>query len=182
MSGRDPNEGPVIIWDDDHYYMGGVLAELCRYAGHKVTIVTPAPMVSAWTVNTLEALPIAKRMARMGIEVLPYTSVTGYRDGRVRLVSGLTGAETERSVGALVTITARLPVDALYTELEAMRDRWEGAGIVSVTRIGDCWAPSTIQQAVYTGHKWARELDEEPESLTPRELPMIESGRVKVTL
>ena len=66
--------------------------------------------------------------------------------------------------------------------IEQMRDRWEDAGIASVTRIGDCWAPSTIQQAVYTGHKWARELDEEPESLTPRELPTIEAGRVKVTI
>jgi dimethylamine/trimethylamine dehydrogenase len=63
-----------------------------------------------------------------------------------------------------------------------MSDRWEDAGIASITRIGDCWAPSTIQQAVYTGHKWARSLDEEPEGLIPRELPMIESGRVKVAL
>jgi dimethylamine/trimethylamine dehydrogenase len=47
----------------------------------------------------------------------------------------------------------------------------------TVTRIGDCWAPSTIQQAVYSGHKWARFIDEEPEVLIPRELPMIESGR-----
>jgi dimethylamine/trimethylamine dehydrogenase len=54
-----------------------------------------------------------------------------------------------------------------------MKDRWEGAGIASITRIGDCWAPSTIQQAVYTGHKWARELDEEPQLLVPRELPMV---------
>jgi dimethylamine/trimethylamine dehydrogenase len=100
----------------------------------------------------------------------------------VQLVSGLTGAETELPAGALVTVTARLPTDGLYTELDQMRDRWDGAGIASVTRIGDCWAPSTIQQAVYTGHKWARELDEEPESLTPRELPMIDSGRVKVSL
>ena len=38
--------------------------------------MTTAPMVSAWTVNTLEALPIAKRMARLGVAVLPYTSVT----------------------------------------------------------------------------------------------------------
>ena len=57
---------------------------------------------------------------------------------------------------------------------------WQQAGIASVTRIGDCWAPSTIQQAVYTGHKWARGLDEEPETIIPRELPMIESGRVNV--
>jgi len=178
MSGGDPNEGPVIIWDDDHYYMGGVLAELCRYAGHEVVIVTPAAMVSAWTVNTLEAVPIARRIARMGIEVLPYTSVTAFGDGKVLLTSVLTGAQTERPAASLVTVTARLPVDGLYSELDGMRDRWLASGIASIARIGDCWAPSTIQQAVYTGHKWARELDEEPEGLTPRELPMIESGRV----
>jgi dimethylamine/trimethylamine dehydrogenase len=174
MAGRDPEAGPVIIWDDDHYYMGGVLAELCRYAGLHVTIVTPAATVSAWTANTLEALPIAKRMARLEVEVLNYMSVTGISGDKVQLVSGLTGAKSERSAGALIAITARLPVDALY---EQLRDRWLDAGIVSLTRIGDCLAPSTIQQSVYSGHKWARELDEPPEALTPRELPMIESGR-----
>ena len=178
MSGRVPTEGPVIIWDDDHYYLGGVLAELCRAAGLDVTLVTTAAMVSAWTVNTLEALPIAKRIARLGIEVLPYTSVGSFQGGKAHLVSVLTGAETKRPAAALVTVTARLPVDGLYEDL---RDRWEQAGIASLARIGDCWAPSTIQQAVYSGHKWARELDEQPEALIPRELPRIESGRVKAT-
>jgi dimethylamine/trimethylamine dehydrogenase len=160
--------------------MGGVLAELCRYAGHEVTIVTPAAMVSAWTVNTLESLPIAKRIARMGITVLSYNSVRGFGGGKVLLTNGLTGAETELPAGALVTVTARLPTDGLFLNLEQLRDRWDDAGISSVTRIGDCWAPSTIQQAVYTGHKWARELDEAPEGLVPRELPSIEPGGVKV--
>ena len=178
MSGRMPKSGPVIIWDDDHYYMGGVLAERCRAAGLDVTLVTTAAMVSAWTVNTLEALPIAKRIARLGIEVLTYHSVAGYEDGKARLVNALTGEASERDAAALVTVTARLPVDDLY---EQLRDRWQEAGIASVTRIGDCWAPSTIQQAVYSAHKWARELDEEPEGLTPRELPFIESGRVQVS-
>jgi dimethylamine/trimethylamine dehydrogenase len=177
MSGRDPEAGPVIIWDDDHYYMGGVIAELCRYAGHQVMLATTAATVSAWTVNTLEAMPIAKRMAKMGVEVLPYTSVAGFEGGRVKLVSVLTGKAIERPAAALVTITGRLPVDGLFEDL---RDRWQQAGIASVTRIGDCWAPSTIQQAVYTGHKWARGLDEEPETIIPRELPMIESDRVSV--
>ena len=177
MAGRDPEAGPVIIWDDDHYYMGGVIAELCRYAGHEVVLVTTAATVSAWTVNTLEALPIAKRMARMGVEVLPYTSVSAFDGSLVRLASVLTNEATELPAAALVTVTGRLPVDGLFDEL---RDRWDEAGIASVTRLGDCWAPSTIQQAVYSGHKWARQLDEPPETLIPRELPMIESGRVKV--
>jgi dimethylamine/trimethylamine dehydrogenase len=174
MAGRDPEAGPVIIWDDDHYYMGGVLAELERYAGLDVTIVTPASHVSAWTVNTLEAVPIAKRIARQGIEVLTYMSVAGFDGGKATLVNGLTGEETQREAGALVTVTARLPDDDLFLGLDAMRDRWSEAGIATVERIGDCWAPSTIQQAVYTGHKWARLLDEEPEGLIPRELPAIE--------
>ena len=182
MSGRDPEQGPVIIWDDDHYYLGGVLAELCRYAGHDVILVTTAAMVSAWTVNTLEAMPIAKRMARLGVEVIPYTSVTGYDGKAAELTSVLTGETKPRPAGSLITITARLPVDGLYLELDQLRDRWAGAGVATITRIGDCWAPSTIQQAVYSGHKWARELDEEPELLTPRELPFIESGRVKAEL
>jgi len=176
MAGRDPEAGPVIIWDDDHYYMGGVLAELCRYAGLEVTIVTSAPIVSAWTVNTLEALPIAKRIAKMGVEVVPYTSVAGFEGGKVQLVSGLTGETSERACASLITITGRLPIDTLFDQL---RDRWQEAGIASLARIGDCLAPSTIQQAVYSGHKWARELDEAPELLIPRELPMIESGRLK---
>lgn len=176
MSGRLPQAGPVVVWDDDHYYMGGVLAELCRAAGLEVTVVTSAPMVSAWTVNTLEALPIAKRLARLGVGVLTYTNVTGFSGGNAQLVSGLTDAESEIPAAALVTITARLPVDELY---EQLRDRWQQAGIASLGRIGDCLAPSTIQQAVYSGHKWARELDEPPEVLIPRELPMIEAGRLK---
>ena len=69
-----------------------------------------------------------------------------------------------------------LAAEAIVTE---MPDRVAAAHIASVTSIGDCWAPSTIQQAVYSGHKWARELDEEPEGLIPRELPMISSDRLK---
>jgi dimethylamine/trimethylamine dehydrogenase len=178
MSGRVPDEGPVIVWDDDHYYMGGVLAELCRARGLDLTLVTPAAMVSAWTVNTLESLPIAKRIARLGIDVITYASVVGFDGTNAQIVNGLTGESSELPCASLVAVTARLPVDGLF---EQLRDRWQDAGITSLTRIGDCWAPSTIQQAVYSGHKWARGLDEEPELLIPRELPMIESGRVKAT-
>jgi dimethylamine/trimethylamine dehydrogenase len=178
MRGRVPDTGPVIIWDDDHYYMGGVLAELCRAKGLEVTIVTPAATVSSWTVNTLEAMPIARRIARLGIAVVTYTSVTGFRDGKVQFRKLLTGDDGELPAAALVSVTARLPTDSLYLELG---ERWQTTEIASLTRIGDCWAPSTIQQAVYSGHKWARELDEAPELLIARELPMIEQGRVKAS-
>jgi dimethylamine/trimethylamine dehydrogenase len=170
MAGRLP-EGPVLIFDDDHYYMGGVLAERCRAAGLGVTLATPAATISAWTVNTLEALPIARRLTQLGVELLPYTMVRGFAKGVVSLENTLNGAIERRRFAALLSVTARLPVELLYQELVKREGEWSSAGIASVNRIGDCLAPSTIQAAVYAGHKLARSLDEAPEGDIPRELP-----------
>jgi dimethylamine/trimethylamine dehydrogenase len=170
MAQRLP-DGPVVVFDDDHYYMGGVLAERCRAAGLPVTLVTPAATVSAWTANTMEALPIARRLLRLGVELLTYTGVLAFADGVVRLQSELSGERFEREAAALVTVTARLPADGLYHDLAARQPRWKEAGVHSVTRIGDCYAPGTIQAAVYAGHKLARGLDEAPEGEVLRELP-----------
>jgi dimethylamine/trimethylamine dehydrogenase len=38
--------GPVVVYDDDHYYIGGVIAEKLRGDGLEVTLVTPANEVS----------------------------------------------------------------------------------------------------------------------------------------
>jgi dimethylamine/trimethylamine dehydrogenase len=172
MAGTLPR-GPVIIFDDDHFYLGGVLAELCAAAGLPVTLVTPAPIVSAWTVNTLESIAIAQRLARLGIEVLTCTNVERFDGERVMLRHTLTGVLSERSANALVSLTARLPIDGLHESLAAMGQGLTDSGIVSLTSIGDCYAPGTIQAAVYSGHKWARELDAPAASVPRRELPRI---------
>lgn len=53
MNNKLPN-GKVVIYDDDHYYMGGVVAELLIQKGCEVTLVTPSAYVSEWSKNTLE--------------------------------------------------------------------------------------------------------------------------------
>jgi dimethylamine/trimethylamine dehydrogenase len=170
MAQRLPN-GPVVIFDDDHYYMGGVLAERCRAAGLPVTLVTPAAIISAWTANTMEAVPIARRLLKLGVELMTYTNVRSFRSGTVTLENELSGGVFEREAAAIVTVTARLPAEGLYHDLANMKARWDEAGIATLSRIGDCYAPSTIQAAVYAGHKLARGLDESPEGEMPRELP-----------
>jgi dimethylamine/trimethylamine dehydrogenase len=178
MEGRLPAAGPVVIFDDDHCYMGGVLAEKCVEAGLSVTLVTPAAIPSAWTVNTLEALPIARRLFRLGVEVIAHTNIQGLDGRRVLLANGLTGVVTEREAGAVIAVTARLPVDGLYEALAGTPEEMAEAGIFSLTRVGDCYAPGTIQAAVYSGHKVARELDEAPvlASSIRRELPLGVTG------
>jgi dimethylamine/trimethylamine dehydrogenase len=147
-----------------------VLAEACVRAGLAVVLVTPASIPSAWTVNTLESVAIARHLARLGVEVLTYTNIRAFDGERVTLSHALTGAITERAARTVVTVTARLPTDALYESLNEEAARGSAAGMATLARIGDCLAPSTLQAAVYSGHKWARELDA-PTTAVLRELP-----------
>jgi dimethylamine/trimethylamine dehydrogenase len=56
----------VLVYDDDHYYMGGVLAEVLLKAGCTVTLVTPSVKVSEWAANTLEQGFIQQRLLTRG--------------------------------------------------------------------------------------------------------------------
>jgi len=69
MDGRIP-KGKVIVYDDDHYYMGGVLAELLATQGADVTLITPSAYVSDWTNNTLEQIAIHPRLVEAGVDIV----------------------------------------------------------------------------------------------------------------
>ncbi|MEM9196946.1 MAG: FAD-dependent oxidoreductase, partial [Pseudomonadota bacterium] len=73
--------GPVVIFDDDHYIMGGLMAELLRKKGCEVALVTPAPDVSHWTHNTLEQGRIQTRLIELGVEIIPLHSITAVGAG-----------------------------------------------------------------------------------------------------
>jgi dimethylamine/trimethylamine dehydrogenase len=177
MAGARP-AGRVLLFDDDHFYLGGVLAELLCRDGRAVTLVTPAALVSAWTVNTLEQTHIQKRLLELGVTILANQRVIGFDGSAARLACSFTGLETDLPAVALVTVTARLPENTLARQLAGMADRVAAAGIRTVTTIGDGLAPGTIAAAVYGGHRYARELDEPPAATVPfrRTLPPIAGG------
>ncbi len=171
LAGRLP-DGPVIVWDDDHFYLGGVIAERCAAAGLATTYVTPALQPSAFAVNTLEATAIAKRLVKAGITLVTRVSAARFTGSALDVVDHLTGAARSIPARGLVTVTARLPNDNLHDQLRALREMGGASHITSLHRIGDCNAPATIQAAVYAGHRCARELDEtETNIFYPRELP-----------
>jgi dimethylamine/trimethylamine dehydrogenase len=72
-----------------------------------------------------------------------------------------TGKRSSLACDSVLLVTARDPCDDLYLELKARRAEWDGAGIGSVTLIGDAHAPGIIAAAVYAGHRYAQELDAE---------------------
>jgi dimethylamine/trimethylamine dehydrogenase len=167
--------GPVLVYDDDPYYIGGAIAEELRRRGQAVALVTPAGLVSEWTVGSQEQTYIQARLIEAGVDIIVSHRLAAIGEGEARLACAFT--ERPRTVAArsALLITLRMPNDALYHELMADGDALDQAGIKSVTRIGDCLTPGTIAAAVHDGHRFAREFDAAP----PDEVPF---KRERITL
>jgi dimethylamine/trimethylamine dehydrogenase len=176
MSGASPS-GPVVLFDDDHYYMGGVLAEKLRQTGLAVVLVTPAESASHWTHNTLEHARIQERLLRLGVEIVANRIVTGFRGDHVATACVYTQRPRDIACASVVTVTARLPNDQLYLSLRGDPEALQAAGIKTVTRVGDACAPATIAHAVHAGHRYARELDQQTSADMPFRRELIDSGR-----
>jgi len=156
--------GRVILYDDDHFYLGGVLAELLAQNGCDVTLVTPAPLVSYWTQFTLEQSKIQTRLMKLGVKLFPQTLLSDIRPDSVTLSHSLTGENIVLPSDAVALVTDRISNDSLYYELQPALN--EGK-LQSLRLIGDAEAPNIIAQAVFSGHLAAREFDEESVEGTP---------------
>ncbi|MBY0351186.1 FAD-dependent oxidoreductase [Tabrizicola sp.] len=157
MAGRIPEGRTVALYDDDHFYMGSVLAERLVRSGNRVHFVTPAVKVAEWTDNTLEQATIMRRLLEIGVEV--HLSKGPETIGATEMTLGCvwTGRQTALPVEAVVLVTSRQPDDQLYQATKALD--WRAAGIRSLTLIGDAAAPGPIAWATYAGRSWAEGLD-----------------------
>jgi len=158
MDGKRPS-GHVVVYDDDHYYMGSVLAELLVQAGCRVTFLTPAARAAEWSFNTLEQGLIQARLIESGIDVRTNRGLAAIAAGGVTAACSYTGREIEIACDAVVLVTARLPEDGLYLDLTARAAEWADHGLRSVRLVGDANAPAAIAWATYAGHRYAEELD-----------------------
>ena len=156
--------GNVVIYDDDHYYIGGVLAELLATNGCSVTLVTPAPMVSHWTQFTLEQERIQHKLMKLGVKLYPQTVLSEIRKDSVLLSNTISEDEIELPHDGVVLVTDKVSNDSLYYEL---KPSLEEGKLNSLRLIGDAEAPNIIAQAVFAGHLAAREFDEEKIEGTP---------------
>ena len=158
MDGKLP-QGKVIVYDDDHYYMGGVLAELLAKNGADVTLVTPSAYVSDWTINTLEQSAIHLRLDDAGINIVLNRGIVEIHPDHVMSNCVYTNRLTRYECDAVVIVASRKENSAVFDSLKAREAEWADAGIKSVKIIGDANAPGPIAWATYAGHRYARELD-----------------------
>ena len=177
LEGRRPPEGRVLLFDDDHYYMASVLAELLSAEGYDVSLATPMATVASWLIHTLEHEANQERLHDAGVDLLANTALLAVETGQALLHDNLHRREVTLPVDSVVMVTARLPEDRLYRDVLQALDTRPDTGIRTLSRIGDCQAPGIIATAVYEGHRYARELgtDIDPGDVPfRRELHVIE--------
>jgi dimethylamine/trimethylamine dehydrogenase len=158
MAGQLP-QGRVILFDDDHYYMGGVVAELLAGKGCEVTLITPSAYVSNWTNNTLEQAAIHARLVDAGVDIVLNRALVRIEQGEITSECVYSGKTNSMSADAVVMVASRRANDDLWQQLSEREAEWAAHGIKSIKVIGDAQSPAPIAWATYAGHRYARELD-----------------------
>ena len=170
LNGADIN-GPVVIYDDDHYYMGNAIAAQLASRGVQVHLVCPLPTIGEWMGYTLEQPRMIEQMVELGVQMHPNTTAKAWTGTALKVKRSDTYQDSPDIGGAtLIHVGARRPADTLLTALKAdqsISDR--------VTGMGDCLAPGIIQAAVFSGHLVARQLigEAQPNGLYRRETPVL---------
>jgi 2,4-dienoyl-CoA reductase-like NADH-dependent reductase (Old Yellow Enzyme family) len=101
---------------------------------HCTGFVTSFSEVSAFSHETLEQDLLRRRLHEVGVRI---------------------------HLGVTLEVTQRLSNEALYLELKEDEEALRAEGMEAVYRVGDCVAPQLIADAIFDGHRLAREIDAE---------------------
>jgi dimethylamine/trimethylamine dehydrogenase len=130
-------EGDVAVLDGEGYLVGAACAEHGLALGRRVTYHSPFDRVGPLLDETLEGVLLRPRLTAAGLALAP-------------LPAGL----HELAADVVVDARRRLSNDALYHALAA-----DPGDVDAVYRVGDCVAPRILADAIFDGHRLAREID-----------------------
>jgi len=145
--------------------------------GKEVTYVCDASEIAEYSAFTLE-LPNNKRLLfEKGVTTYRNHWISRIEPGKVTLSYAYkygpdllgpsagnvprkdNGGDFELAIDAVILVTSRSSEDALWKELKARKAEWSSNDIQDIYRIGDCKAPMQANQAMWEGHRLAREFD-----------------------
>jgi len=150
LEGKRPPGRRVVVYDGDGYFMATAIAELLVREGFEVRLVTGHEVVAPFAGETLEAAPTRARMHALGVAMHRGVTPASIEPGRFTGEDEF-GEPFDVQCDGVVLVTQRLSDDALYHELDG--------SLPAVYRIGDCVAPRLLADAVWDGHRLAREID-----------------------
>jgi dimethylamine/trimethylamine dehydrogenase len=159
MAGQGPADGPVLIFDDEQGYMGGVVADHLAGQGHQVVLVTPAGVVSPFTELTLELERIQASLITKGVEIIVSHRVDRVSSTGCEIACAYTDRTRHVDCASVVMVTERARNTGVHSELAAQ------GGLTTLRLIGDAEAPGLIADAVFSGHMAARDFERDPEDV-----------------
>jgi dimethylamine/trimethylamine dehydrogenase len=164
MDGKRPPGGRVVVYDAEGYFVGPGIAELLANEGLEVHLVTSLELVSPISDLTLEGPMLRQQLHEAGVTAHRGVTVLSVEPGRV---SGEDEFEEPWALEAdgIVLVTQQVSDDSLYRDLVGDPTALAASGIEAVYRIGDCVAPRMISEAIFDGHRLAREIDGEDPSV-----------------
>jgi dimethylamine/trimethylamine dehydrogenase len=165
----------VLVVDGDGYHMGSTLAEFLARQGRQVTYVTHWETLGPYLRYTLEEQRMYQRLVELGVQILSQHLVLSYEPGKAELVHLWGGQQRTLEVDSLALATMRYSRCELYEALLEDEQGRAAAGISQLHLIGDAHTPGLIAQAVFSGHRLAREIDS-PDPDVP--LPFIRERRL----
>ena len=164
LEGKTPPGQRVVVFDADGYFVAPGLAEKLTADGYEVELVTCHDLISPLSDETLEGALLRQHLHDTGIHMRTGTFLTGIQPDLLTARDNL-GEPLELEADAVVLVTQRLSDERLFLELSGDEDRLRAEGIEALYRIGDCVAPRLIAEAVFEGHRLAREIDAEEPSV-----------------
>jgi len=177
MNGKPIPGERVVVLDGDGHFTGVSMAELAADLGKKVTLVTNMSDPTEYAQFTMEVQNNKRMMHEKGITVMRNHWVESYENGKLTLFYlyrhgwALTEPENGKmprregtdvvvlDTDAVILVTSRVPNQDLFVELKSRRSEWAAHDLQAVYRVGDCQAPRQISDAVFDGHRLAREFD-----------------------
>jgi 2,4-dienoyl-CoA reductase-like NADH-dependent reductase (Old Yellow Enzyme family)/thioredoxin reductase len=138
----------VVVYDEGSNWRGVGTAWTLAERGHKVTIVTPEPMVGKEITRTAADGAARRYMAKLGVRFLTEHSLSAWHGNGVTVHNMLTGTEETLPASGLVMATTNRSFDP-WPEAFAGKD---------THRIGDCSAPRLAAYAFHEGRKLALAL------------------------
>ena len=159
LGGKRPPPGRIVVFDADGYLMAAAVAELLAREGREVELVTGYDTIVPYSAETLEDALTRERLHACGVAMRAGAVLTEIAPGALTCIDA-NGEPLELQAAGVVLVTQRISDDALFHELDGRRP--------AVFRIGDCVAPRLLAEAVFDGHRLAREIDcEDPEVALP---------------
>ena len=164
MAGTIPKTGPLVIYDDDQIYLGGVLAEHLSDSGLEIVFVTPSNNVSPWCENTLEQHRIQKSLINKNIDLKFGYIINEILEDTIKFECSFTGKKLTVPAQSVLLVTERSREISLYNDLVKLVSE-KNSHDLFLKLIGDAASPGLIADAVFDGHLAARNFERDDGSV-----------------